>query len=126
MNRIKFKIEIPKDIFDIYQIFKNNGYELMLVGGCVRDSLLNQSIKDYDLVTNATPDRIIELLKNKPIITNIIETGKSYTHPKHECNDIRNIVYTNTEYYTTERCMICDTIIKFKWKSWWKRLISIF
>ena len=51
---------------------------------------------------------------------------KAYTYAKHDCKDFRNIVYTNTEHYTTERCMICDTIVKFRWKSWWKRLTSIF
>ncbi len=51
---------------------------------------------------------------------------KAYTYAKHDCNDFRNIIYTNTEHYTTERCMLCDTIVKFRWKSWWKRLTSIF
>lgn len=54
------------------------------------------------------------------------EQNKAYTHPKHECNDVRNTIWTNTEHYTTERCMICDRIIKFRWKSFWKRLTSIF
>jgi len=54
------------------------------------------------------------------------EQNKAYTHAKHDCGDFRNIIYTNTEHYTTDRCMICDRIIKFRWKSFCKRLTSIF
>lgn len=88
--RINFKINIPEDIHIISWIFKNNGYELMLVGGCVRDSFLNESVKDYDLVTNAIPDKIIELLKDEPIVTNIIETGKQF--------GVVNVITENGEY----------------------------
>lgn len=52
--------------------------------------------------------------------------GKACTHAKHSCNDFRNVVYTNTEHYTLDSCMICDRIIKFRWKSWIKRLRSIY
>jgi len=54
------------------------------------------------------------------------EPEQAVTFPKHDCNDFRHIVYTNTEHYTMDKCMICDTIVKFRWKSWWKRLKSIF
>lgn len=51
---------------------------------------------------------------------------QAVTIGKHDCEDLRNMVYTNTEHYTMDRCMICERIIKFRWKSWKKRLISIF
>lgn len=54
------------------------------------------------------------------------EPEQAVTFMKHSCNDFRHIVYTNTEHYTMDKCMICDTIVKFRWKSWWKRLKSIF
>nr|WP_298660287.1 hypothetical protein [uncultured Flavobacterium sp.] len=53
------------------------------------------------------------------------QNDKANTYPKHDCSDIRNAVWTNTSTYTTERCIICDRIIKFKWKSFWKRLASL-
>jgi tRNA nucleotidyltransferase/poly(A) polymerase len=37
---------------------------LFLVGGPVRDFLLNKTIKDYDLATNATPEQIACILHN--------------------------------------------------------------
>ncbi len=75
---MKFTIKIPKDILTISKIFITNGYELYLVGGCVRDALLEIRPKDYDLATNASPDMVIELLSKEKIITNIIETGKNF------------------------------------------------
>lgn len=36
-----------------------NGYEAYFVGGCVRDTLLNRDVHDYDIATSATPEQII-------------------------------------------------------------------
>jgi hypothetical protein len=76
--RLPFKMNIPEDIRKIQKVFKSNGKELFLVGGSVRDALLGKPIKDYDLATEAKPDEVIEMLKDQPFITNIIETGKSF------------------------------------------------
>lgn len=38
-------------------------YELYLVGGCVRDLLLNKTPKDFDLCTSATPEQLKKLIK---------------------------------------------------------------
>src|SRR5258708_6379103 len=45
---------LPVEITEIVNAFKKNGYEIFLVGGCVRDMLLKKSVKDWDLTTNAT------------------------------------------------------------------------
>ncbi len=44
------------------------GYKAYIVGGCVRDLLLNRSPKDYDIVTNATPSEIRKLFVNSRVI----------------------------------------------------------
>ena len=43
--------------------FSNNGFEISLVGGPVRDAVLGKSVKDLDLTTNAKPDEIQKCLK---------------------------------------------------------------
>ena len=48
-------------VFIISQIFKSNGFDLFLVGGAVRDFLLNREISDFDFVTNALPDDLAKL-----------------------------------------------------------------
>ncbi|CAM2773927.1 polynucleotide adenylyltransferase PcnB [Vibrio neptunius] len=44
------------------------GFEAFLVGGGVRDLLLGQSPKDFDIATNATPEQIRQLFKNCRLI----------------------------------------------------------
>jgi len=38
-----------------------HGHQALLVGGCVRDILLNRVPTDYDVTTDATPDRVLQL-----------------------------------------------------------------
>ena len=40
------------------------GYLAYLVGGCVRDILLNRDPADYDVATNATPERVEQIFPN--------------------------------------------------------------
>lgn len=40
---------------------RSAGHQAWLVGGCVRDLLLGQKPKDYDVATDARPDRIMDL-----------------------------------------------------------------
>jgi tRNA nucleotidyltransferase/poly(A) polymerase len=56
------KLNIPKDVLEINKLFKKAGYELYIVGGAVRDALLGNSPKDYDLATDAQPDKIKQIL----------------------------------------------------------------
>lgn len=74
--RFKFNLPVPIDIQEIQKIFKDNGYKLYIVGGAVRDSLLKKSIKDYDLATDAIPDKVEEILKINGFKT--IATGKAF------------------------------------------------
>jgi poly(A) polymerase len=40
------------------------GYQAYLVGGCVRDILLGREPADYDVATDATPDRVEQIFPN--------------------------------------------------------------
>src|SRR5215470_5901195 len=43
---------------------RSAGHQAYLVGGCVRDLLLNIPPKDFDVSTDARPDRIMDLFPN--------------------------------------------------------------
>lgn len=58
---ILLKIDLPEYVLKIIDILNSNGYEAYAVGGCVRDSLLNRSPKDWDITTNADVNMIKEL-----------------------------------------------------------------
>ncbi|NCS98672.1 CCA tRNA nucleotidyltransferase [Candidatus Parcubacteria bacterium] len=56
--------KIPKEIIEIAETFKKSGFEIYLIGGCVRDLLLDIAPKDWDLTTNAKPEEIQELFSD--------------------------------------------------------------
>ena len=62
-NHPKIQLEIPTQILEIAKTLKNKGFSAYLVGGCVRDQLMNRRPKDWDITTNATPE---EITKNFP------------------------------------------------------------
>lgn len=45
----------------IVQTLRRHGHQAYLVGGCVRDLLLNREPKDYDVATDATPERVMRI-----------------------------------------------------------------
>ncbi len=47
---------------------KDHGHQAFLVGGCVRDLLRGEAPKDFDVSTDATPDRVRELFENSKIV----------------------------------------------------------
>lgn len=49
---------VPSSIREVHHALKKAGYEAYLVGGCVRDLILNRTPKDWDITTNATPEVI--------------------------------------------------------------------
>lgn len=75
LNKIRFKWQVEwylrrnlnSDIRQLANIFEENGYELYLVGGCIRDIFLRKTPKDYDLCTNLLPEKVIELMKRANI-----------------------------------------------------------
>jgi tRNA nucleotidyltransferase/poly(A) polymerase len=56
------KLKVPKDVIEMNKLFKKAGHELYVVGGAVRDALMGQTPKDWDLATDAEPDKIKQIL----------------------------------------------------------------
>lgn len=50
--------DVPEEIKNLMDRIKAAGFEVYLVGGCVRDMLLGCIPGDYDVCTSATPDEI--------------------------------------------------------------------
>ncbi len=64
---IKNSLIDPNAIKTIRQL-RDYGFEAYIVGGAVRDLLLQKEPKDFDLVTNATPTKIKKIFRNSRII----------------------------------------------------------
>ena len=68
---IKPKIDvskISKHALGIILSLQKNNYEAYIVGGAIRDILINQNPKDFDIATSATPEQIRKLFKKSRII----------------------------------------------------------
>lgn len=63
------KIEIPENAQFIINTIMEAGFEAYVVGGCVRDSLLGRTPKDWDITTSATPNQV------KSLFRRTIDTG---------------------------------------------------
>lgn len=75
--RRNMDIPLPEDLLRLAGLFKLAGRQFYLVGGSVRDAILGQNPKDFDLATDADPDEIVRILKQNPNYT-ILEIGKSF------------------------------------------------
>jgi putative nucleotidyltransferase with HDIG domain len=53
--------KIPKEVREILNALANAGFDAYIVGGCVRDLSIDRDPKDWDITTNAHPEKIQEL-----------------------------------------------------------------
>lgn len=52
---------IPHPVLNILTTLKQAGFEAFVVGGCVRDLMLDRTPKDWDIATSARPEEILSL-----------------------------------------------------------------
>ncbi len=60
--------DIDESALKVLYRLHNSGYQAYLVGGCVRDLMLGLHPKDFDVVTNATPEQVKKLFRNSRLI----------------------------------------------------------
>ncbi|MEO5878176.1 MAG: CCA tRNA nucleotidyltransferase [Streptosporangiaceae bacterium] len=53
---------VPPEAAALGELFAAGGHELALVGGPVRDALLRRPVTDLDFTTDATPQRVLDLV----------------------------------------------------------------
>ncbi len=58
---MKVKITIPEYVQKVARILIKEGYDCYLVGGALRDLMLEKAPHDYDLATNALPDEMLNI-----------------------------------------------------------------
>ena len=58
---MEIALKPPGQVQEIIRKFTKNGYEIFIVGGVVRDVMLDRPQYDWDFTTNATPEQILAL-----------------------------------------------------------------
>ncbi len=66
-------IVYPKNVIKIANILAERGYRAYAVGGCIRDSLMGKLPSDWDMTTDASPEKMIEIFDSVGVRT--IPTG---------------------------------------------------
>lgn len=66
-------MSIPFELKEVANILLQNGFQVFLVGGAVRDFCLHKKPIDFDIATNALPSKVIKLFKR--VIPTGIEHG---------------------------------------------------
>ncbi len=64
---------MEKIVYNVLKLLEDNNFEAYIVGGYVRDFLLNKKTKDIDICTNARPKDMMNLFNNEKIT--ILEYG---------------------------------------------------
>ena len=68
MNKTINRENIPSYVKKIGGDLIQKGFEAYLVGGCVRDSLLGRTPKDWDITTNAEPEKLAKIFPESILI----------------------------------------------------------
>lgn len=58
------QFNIPEPVSRVTDMLLKAGFEAYLVGGCVRDLVMDKTPKDWDVTTNAKPEQIIATFEN--------------------------------------------------------------
>jgi len=88
-------MKIPKKIKDALKELEKNNFQAFLVGGCVRDLLMNVDPKDWDVATDAIPEEIVKVFP-KSFINNKFGTVTVL-------DDIEITPFRTEEKYTDKR-----------------------
>jgi tRNA nucleotidyltransferase (CCA-adding enzyme) len=66
---------LPSYVSTVLDTLHQHGYEGYIVGGCVRDFLLERTPADFDVTTNATPTQVEEVFKEYQVVETGLQHG---------------------------------------------------
>ena len=87
------KINVPEEVKTIIKRLNSQGFSAYVVGGCVRDSILNRKPQDWDISSSAKPEQVKEIFYDM----GVIETGIKH-------GTVSVIINHNPYEVTTFRC----------------------
>ena len=67
------QISYPKNVIKIAKILRSHGYKAYAVGGCMRDAIMGRVPNDWDMTTDCSPEKMLEIFDSENIKT--IPTG---------------------------------------------------
>jgi putative nucleotidyltransferase with HDIG domain len=80
-------ISVKEEVKNLYFKLEQKGYEVYLVGGCVRNLFLRLPVTDWDLTTNATPEQIQEVFPDSFYDNSFGTVGVKFDNQKELLSD---------------------------------------
>lgn len=71
-------ISLPETVIALISEIESHGFEAFLVGGCVRDAILNKDPHDFDICTSATTNDLFEIFCSCDYVQSVLPTGIKY------------------------------------------------
>ncbi len=68
-----YRMNYPENVIKIMEIMNKHGYRAYAVGGCVRDAIMGREPSDWDMTTDSSPEKMIEIFTLEGVRT--IPTG---------------------------------------------------
>lgn len=98
------EIALPKEVEEILGRFRAQGFEAYVVGGCLRDVMLGHKPKDWDIATNAAPEKMLEMFGEDAFYENQFGTvGIKTDTETPELTVIEATTYRKEGRYTDKR-----------------------
>lgn len=99
--------KIPQYVFKTSQALQDAGFEAYLIGGCVRDLLMNRAPEDWDFTTNAHPEQIQEIFPDSFYENNFGTVGVKISQPTNKAvvnrdSSAENPIVVEVTTYRTE------------------------
>lgn len=102
-------LKIPKEVSHVTDTLEKAGFEAYLVGGCVRDLLMNREPKDWDVTTNAKPEQIVALFEKTIYENNFGTVGVCVARETNDINVLRETHTDNVSQETSEESVPRET-----------------
>ncbi|MCX6723107.1 MAG: HD domain-containing protein, partial [Candidatus Staskawiczbacteria bacterium] len=97
------KMIIPKEVKNVIEKLQKAGFEAYIVGGCVRDFLLEEEPKDWDVTTNAKPEEIQKIFPDSFYENNFLTVTARTGSKKPELAEIEITTYRLEAKYSDKR-----------------------
>ena len=96
-------MKLPKEVQGILNKLDKNGFKAYAVGGCVRDLLLGQKPKDWDITTKAKPEEIQKIFPNNFYENKFGTVTVKTKSKKNNLKEIEITTYRTEQTYTDKR-----------------------
>jgi len=94
---------IPKEVKSVIQNLQKAGFEAYIVGGCVRDFLMDKTPNDWDVTTNAKPEEIQKVFPDSFYENNFLTVTARTGSKKPELAEVEITTYRLEAKYSDKR-----------------------